>query len=142
MCSSDLSGIYWHLQANPHLWNSRCDRTRDEGSPHHGCDDIWVRFVPPDKVKSGLPHDCQWYVDIPGVRELCADIMHGVRGTELGGVLITRIPAGGQVKPHTDPGWHARRYEKYAVQLASAPGQRFCFENNEHIETQPGDVYW
>ena len=40
-----------------------------------------------------------------------------------------------------DPGWHARYYDKFAVQIASAPGQRFCFEG-ESLETRPGDVFW
>jgi len=137
----NVAGIYWHIQSNPHLWNQYTDRTAPADSPHHGLDDIWVRFVPHEAIKDG-PQDCRWYLDIPGVRQLCADIMHSVQGTELGGVLITRVPAGAEVKPHTDPGWHARRYEKYAIQLTSAPGQRFCFENDEYLETQPGDVFW
>jgi quercetin dioxygenase-like cupin family protein len=67
--------------------------------------------------------------------------MRFVEGVEIGGVLITRIPPGKSVRPHTDPGWHARRYEKYGVQITSAPGQLFCFEGEE-LETQPGDVFW
>ena len=59
----------------------------------------------------------------------------------MGGVLITKIPAGKECKPHTDPGWHARYYEKVAIQIQSAPGQAFCFEG-ESLETRPGDVFW
>jgi len=65
-----------------------------------------------------------------------------VGGTRLGGVLITRIPAGKTCKPHEDKGWHADFYkDKYAIQITSAPGQRFCFDDIE-FESKPGDVYW
>ena len=54
----------------------------------------------------------------------------------------TKIDAGAECKPHTDTGgWHADYYEKFAIQIASAPGQKFCFENVE-FESKPGDVYW
>jgi quercetin dioxygenase-like cupin family protein len=76
-----------------------------------------------------------------GIKPLCLDLMRAVEGVELGGVLITRIPPGAECKPHTDPGWHARRYDKYAVQITSAPGQRFHFEG-ESLETKPGDLFW
>jgi quercetin dioxygenase-like cupin family protein len=39
------------------------------------------------------------------------------------------------------PGLARPRYEKFAVQIASAPGQAFCFEG-ERLETKPGDVFW
>lgn len=139
----NVAPIYWALQSNPFLWNQNRARTESPDSPHHGVDDIWVRYGDPERALDGQPHDAYWYpgADILGVKAMCLDVMRSVDGVELGGVLITRIPPGGQVKPHTDPGWHARRYEKYAVQITSAPGQRFCFED-ENLETLPGDVYW
>lgn len=135
--------IYWALQSHPELWNQHATRTEDPASPHHGLDDIWARFGDPERAEDGAAHDSFWYpsADVLGVKQLCHDIMHMVHGVELGGVLITRIPAGAKCKPHTDPGWHARRYEKVAVQITSAPGQRFCFEG-ESLETKPGDIFW
>jgi hypothetical protein len=43
------------------------------------------------------------------------------------GVLITRIKPGQICKPHTDPGWHARYYDKFAVQIEAAPEQCVSF---------------
>lgn len=139
----NVAPLYWALLANPQLWNTHATRTEDPTSPHHGLDDIWARFGDPARAQDGSPHDSFWYptADVLGIKPLCLDLMRSVGGVELGGVLITRIPAGAQCRPHTDPGWHARRYEKFAVQIASAPGQRFCFEN-ESLETKPGDVFW
>ena len=139
----DVSHIYWTLLANPQLWNQNTERTKDETSPHFGLDDIWARFGDAKRATDGAPHDSFWYpaADILGIKELCLDVMREYGGVELGGVLITRIPAGKTCKPHTDPGWHARRYQKYALQITSAPGQRFHFDDAS-LETKPGDLYW
>jgi len=139
----DVSGIYWNLLSHPEFWNQNTTRTENVDSPHHGLDDIWARFGDPDRAKDGKEHDSFWYpcADALGIKQICYDVMHSVHGDELGGVLITRIPAGAACKPHTDPGWHARRYQKYAVQITSAPGQKFCFEGEE-LETKPGDLFW
>jgi quercetin dioxygenase-like cupin family protein len=135
--------LYWALQSHPELWNQFKDRTESPASPHHGLDDIWVRFGSQANARDDKPHDAHWYeaADVLGVKQMCLDLMRHVEGVELGGVLITRIPPGAECRPHTDPGWHARRYDKFAIQVASAPGQRFCFEG-ESLETKPGDLFW
>jgi quercetin dioxygenase-like cupin family protein len=71
---------------------------------------------------------------------LARKVFRRVHGKRLGGVLITRIPPGGEVKPHKDTGWHAGFYEKFAVQVASNEGQAFCFESDE-LRPMPGDLY-
>lgn len=138
-----VAPIYWALLNNPQLWNTHTARTEDPSSPHHGLDDIWARYGDPARARDGNPHDSFWYpaADALGIKKLCLHVMHYVEGVELGGVLLTRIPAGRECKPHVDPGWHARRYDKFAVQITSAPGQRFCFEG-ESLETKPGDLFW
>lgn len=139
----DVSKIYWTLMQHPELWNRYTARTESEESPHHGLDDIWVRYGSPGCAVTNEPHESYWYEaeEILQVKEFCLDLMRQVGGVELGGVLITRIPPGKTCKPHTDPGWHARRYDKYAIQIASAPGQEFHFEDVS-LETKPGDLYW
>lgn len=138
----NVAPIYWALQRHSSLWNQHTSRTESKDSPHHELDDIWARFGAPG-VDASQPHDSVWYpcADVLGIKPMCLDIMRGINGVELGGVLITRIPAGKECKPHIDPGWHARRYEKYAVQITSAPGQEFCFEDQK-LETKPGDLFW
>ena len=139
----NVQDLYWKLLANPQLWNENDKRTQDPSSPHHGLDDIWVRFGEPDQ-NPRQPHDSIWYpsADILGVKPMIMRLFAAVGGTRLGGVLITRIPAGKTCKPHEDKGWHADFYkDKYAIQITSAPGQRFCFDDIE-FESKPGDVYW
>ena len=139
----NVEPMLWALQANPQLWNQNPQRTANPASPHHEIDDIWARYAAPSEVGKEGPHESVWYpaAALLPVREIAYTLMHYVKGERLGGILITRVKAGKSVKPHTDPGWHARYYEKYAVQLQSAPGQYFCFKD-EMLETKPGDVYW
>ena len=77
--------------------------------------------------------------------EFCSSGRHSREYLNLGKApeltLISKIPPGGLCKPHTDTTWHAKYYDKYAVQLESHPDQAFCFEEGEHI-SPPGEVYW
>ncbi|MEJ8813385.1 aspartyl/asparaginyl beta-hydroxylase domain-containing protein [Variovorax ureilyticus] len=84
-----------------------------------------------------------WFpsADVLPVRELVFPLMAAVQGERLGGVLITRIKPGQICKPHTDPGWHARYYDKFAIQIEAAPEQAFHFEG-QSLVTKPGDVFW
>lgn len=129
--------------AAAHLWDRRTERTRHPNSPHNGLSDVWVRYAPPG-VDGSQPHRSAWYVEeaaaLPELVSLVYVLMGLLRGDELGGVLVTRIPPGATCKPHTDPGWHARHYEKFGVQIASAPGQEFHVEDVS-LETVPGDVF-
>lgn len=138
----DTTNVLWALKSNPDLWDQNTARTQDPASPHHGLSDIWARYAPPG-VDGSQPHESVWYESgvTDSLKAMAERLMALVRGEELGGVLITRIPAGGQCKPHSDPGWHARHYEKIAVQIRSAPGQLFCF-HGAVLETRPGDVFW
>lgn len=137
----NVAPLLWALQAHPELWDEHKGRTESPDSPHHELSDIWVRYAA-NADESGA-HESLWYPSaaLLPVRDIVYPLMAFVQGEQLGGVLITKIPAGKECKPHTDPGWHARYYEKFAVQIQSAPGQRFCFDG-ESLESKPGEVYW
>lgn len=139
----DVAPIYWRLLEHPELWNQCTARTQDPSSPHHGLDDIWARYGSNDEALRGGPVDIRWQpaADILGIKQICHDVMHMVGGVELGGVLLTRIPPGAMCRPHEDHGWHAHRFDKFLLQIASAPGQAFCFPGVE-LETRPGDLAW
>ena len=138
----NVAPMLWALRKNPELWDQNTARTAGETSPFHGTHDIWARFAAPGSDFT-QPHESVWgdVAQVLPIRELVYPLMSMVKGDQLGGVLITKIPPGGSVKPHVDPGWHARFYEKYAIQIDSAPGQSFNFEK-ESLVTMPGDVYW
>lgn len=133
------------LQRNPQMWDE--NPQRKEIYVHSDVSDIWVRYNPvenyTDMVSFNAEHDSQWYPSyylLPQVRDIVFPLMHQVEGVRLGGVLITKIPPGGQVKPHIDAGWHAGYYSKYLVQLQSAPEQSFNFEDGKFCSL-PGDIY-
>ena len=138
----NVAPMLWALRARPELWDTNTSRTEDPASPHHGLSDIWARYAAPG-VDGSQPHESVWLpaADALPIRELVYPLMGLVNGVQLGGFLITRIPPGAECKPHTDPGWHARYYDKFAIQLESAPGQAFCFDR-ERLESKPGDVYF
>jgi hypothetical protein len=138
----NVAELHWRLMSHPELWGQHDERTSPEESPHNGLNDIWVRFVP--KGDGGyFPGPAKWYpsAETLGIKDLVLNVMRSVEGTELGGVLITRIPPRALCRPHIDEGWHAERYEKFALQIASAPGQKFCFDGCS-LETRPGDLFW
>lgn len=139
----DVEPMRAALANHPELWDRHPDRTAPVDSPHHGLSDIWARYADPKTLQADGSHDSIWYpvADLLPVRGLVFPLMTATRGERLGGVLITRIRPGQQCKPHTDPGWHARHYDKYAVQIEAAPEQCFHFER-QSLVTKPGDVFW
>jgi len=137
------------LEAHPELWNEHTLRTDRYRTPHEGVSDIWVRFnawenFDGDAVKFTMePHESAWYpciTKIPSAWSLARKVYRHVGGKKLGGILITRIPARGEVKPHIDSGWHATHYGKFAVQIKGNGDQAFCFEDSQ-LHPLPGDMY-
>jgi quercetin dioxygenase-like cupin family protein len=138
------------LKNNPQLWNEHKYRTSNPTSPHREVDDIWVRYNRMEVLENApelfnAEHDSVWYPAIerlPSLRKMALDLMHYVGGERLGGILITRVKPGCRVYPHHDCGaWHSAYYDKYAIQLESAPGQSFDFDG-ESLSASPGDTYW
>lgn len=128
------------------LWD-KYDLRRQKGSPHVEMVDIWVRFNDPrphiesgDLAKIVDEHESVWLEYIPEVKGMCAQLMTFLDGERLGGVLITKLPAGGKIYPHVDAGWHAEYYDKYFVPIQNETGAKFCFDDGE-INPNEGDVY-
>ena len=113
-----MAPILAELDANPQVWGAHSARLDAEGSPHKGVPDVWVRYRAEAELTTPAayaePHTSVWYPEaelLPSVRNLSHALVAACRATQLGGVLITRIPAGGEVAPHDDRGsWHAEFY--------------------------------
>jgi len=110
-------------------------------------DDIWLRYgdivevtKTGDYSKIANEHDSIWLKDLPECKKICFEIMKLVNGERLGGVLITRLPVGGEILTHTDAGWHADYYDKYYVPLENEKGSVFGFDEGD-IEPDLGDVW-
>ena len=145
----DVAPLLAEIDAYPEAWNQHKLRTESYGTPHTQVSDIWVRYNPWRNFNGDAaafvlePHESEWYpvaASIPAVVQLVDQVMQEVGGKELGGVLITKVPPGGEVAPHIDQGWHSRYYEKFAVQLMGNQDQVFWFEDCE-LRPEPGDLY-
>lgn len=150
----DVVGVCRELDANQALWNAHSRRKTAPGTPHAEMSDIWVRYndVTPyqghdDWSRFNDEHVPVWYPAwraLPSLQPIVFDLMAKVRGEMIGGVLITKIPPGGRIEPHTDDGWHVQFYEKFYLSLKSAPGARFWAEADGHreaLEPKPGEVW-
>jgi quercetin dioxygenase-like cupin family protein len=123
-------------------WDERPHRRNYEGSPHKEMVDIWARFGDPSDLLN--PHEARWYPvanEAPDLIDICLSVFDYVDGSVLGGVLITKLPAGGEIKHHIDTGWHAEEYDKFYIPITRPEGSRFCFESGD-ILGAPGDCYW
>lgn len=143
----DVNTVVTSLAANADLWNQHSLRTEGYG-PHSQVSDIWVRYnafsnFDGDRTKFNEAHESVWYPaarKIEGLEDLVMEVFGYVKGTRLGGVLITKIPAHGKCARHVDTGWHATYYEKFAVSLAANKQQEFCFDG-ESLVTNTGDLF-
>ena len=148
----DVSRLREELVTHSEVWNEIPLRTRMyKNSPHREIDDIWVRYNPLENFKGDWTdfngdHPAKWYevsrkLVSASILALDLAVLQGCRGTDIGAVLITRVPAGKQVYPHIDGGWQAENHDKYIIQIASSPGQSFNFKD-ESIDARPGECYW
>jgi quercetin dioxygenase-like cupin family protein len=121
------------------------------GSPHAEMTDIWARYndINPFLEKGSLKgfeaeHDSVWYPvieKIPAVKKVVFDLMSKVEGERLGGILITKLAAGGHIARHTDSGWHAQYYDKFCVPILSEEGAIFGFDDGD-IKAKVGEAWW
>jgi len=134
------------LAKNTHLFDEFSAR-RESGPVHADMTDIWVRYgdltemlTTGDFSEIANEHDSIWLKDLPAIKRLCFEVMALVDGERLGGVLITKIPPGGGIKPHRDSGWHAEYYDKYYIPIKNSPGAVFGFDCGI-IKPDCGDVW-
>jgi len=114
----NVAALEDELDAHPELWNNHPARTQHD--VFFGTSDIWVRFRDPTELtgpeKYGEPHFPVFYPAwhlLPALHPIVFDLMAREKATHLGGIMFTRIPAKGQVKPHHDRGgWHAEHYKR------------------------------
>lgn len=140
----NVESLNAEIENNPDLWDENSLRRTAPNTPHSGMSDIWVRYnnITPYLERKDLtgfndPHIPVWYSafnKLPSLKPIIFDLMAKVEGEMLGGVLITRIPPGQRIAPHTDSSWHVDYFDKYYISLKSAEGAEFCCDHNDLVE--------
>ena len=152
----DVAPLQRALATHRHLFGRIPLRAEAKGSPHVEMTDIWVRY---NDIRNYKPqsdtfctsesdfnaeHDSVWdpaYYALPELKPILFGLMGYLEGERLGGILITKVPPGKEIKPHIDGGWHAAYYEKFYVAVRAPEGCVFGFEDGD-IQARDGDVYW
>lgn len=143
----DTMPIMLDLMRAPDLWDQNRTRTTFEGTPHGQSSDIWVRFRSPVELEGPQSHKEEYrcvnwpaWHRLPSLRPLIRALKHTVDAVELGSILVTRLPPGATILPHSDQGsWAAERYNtKLHVTLA---GRSHSICGDELVEMVAGDVW-
>ena len=144
-----VEALKTQIDQHPELWNQYEIRTRDPNSPFHGVPDIWVRYRQwaelTNFVKYLEPHPGTFYPAwdaLPALHPIVFDLMHTVRATYLGAILITTIPPHGHVKPHHDRySWHCEFTDCKAFLAISGKGPCIFHAEDETLSWEPGEAY-
>ncbi len=148
----DVVPLLLQIQRQPKLWDRHSLRKESEDSPHKEMSDIWLRYNDIKKYKESGDfssfndeHDPvfypEWYA-LPAVRPIVMGLMARVEGTRLGGVMITKIPPGGKIKPHSDNGWHAKYYNTKLYVVLQSNLKCVNRVEDEVVRMAPGDVWF
>ena len=144
----ELLPLALDLYRQPELWNQHTARTAGVGS-FTDTDDIWVRFREPAELTSPASYAepfvpvfyPAWHA-LPHLRPIVFGLMARVEAVQLGGILITRVPAGKQVAPHDDRGrWHPEHFRTKAyIPIAT---NMLCYSvcDGEQIVMKVGEAW-
>jgi hypothetical protein len=145
----DVAPILAELEAHPALWNEHSERTADNAGPMAGTGDIWIRYFPhaslrepADYLRENRPVFYPAWQALPSIQPVVHSLMAMCCGVELGGILISRIPAGGEIKPHVDgAAWSARYYNRkfYVPLKANARCVNTCGE--DEVVFRVGEIW-
>ena len=138
------------LALHPELWDEHRFRTElGPDAPFSRTSDIWLRWRALAELTEpkhyNEPHFAvfwpAWHT-LPALHPIVFDLMHRVHATHLGAILITRVPAGERVKPHSDKGgWNAEMMDTkvYVPIQTNDRCETYC--EDERIVMQEGDAW-
>jgi hypothetical protein len=139
-----VAPILAELADHPELWDAQPLRTTFPGTPFGETSDIWVRYGKDPETWSG-PHFAEFWPAwdaLPSLHPIVFDIMHAVNATTLGGILITKVPAGKRVEPHNDRGhWHPDFYLCKAYVIIQSNDQCVNMFEDESVVMRAGEAW-
>lgn len=137
------------VMRSPDLWDAHRFRSDFDGSPHAAAETILLRCQPLDGSIAD-PRESIWYdasSRLPEARQLIMALMAQVQGERLGRAMLTRLPPGRSILPHSDVGEHPLQYERirywgrYHVPLQTDPAALFRCED-EVVHMAAGEAWW
>jgi hypothetical protein len=145
----DVSAAAAQLDAHPELWDAITWRREGAGCPHRETQDIWLRNLARDEIEASPrriiePHLPVFYPawgELTELHDIVYNTMTRNRATFLGHILITRIPEGGQVYPHSDRGWHAEACNLKVWIPLRAPAGCVNTCEDEQVVMREGEVF-
>lgn len=144
----DVGPIVSQLDAQPELFDEFPERRLVEGTPFAEMRDIHVRYLPRDDLTPPAdprtPKDLRFYpawYRLPALHPVVWALMSTLRAVEMGGILITRLPAGGRMLPHIDNGWHPRRFDTKAHLTLRANARCIVRVEEEEAVFRPGEIW-
>jgi len=142
----DTTPILLDLHRHPELWDANPQRRTYEGSPHRQMVDITVRYMPEEQLSSLEVRRKEhrnvfwpaWQL-LPSLRPLVFLMMTRVQAVELGSILITKLPPGGEIEPHSDAGnWAPWWYNTKAHITLLGSSLTYC--EGEPFRSRQGDI--
>lgn len=113
----DTTPVLLDLVRAAHLWDRNPERRLYPGTPHAAMIDITVRYMPEEQltgleVRRAEHRNVFWpaWQELPALRPMVFALMHRVAAVELGSILITKLPPGMMIAPHSDAGNWAPEY--------------------------------
>jgi len=143
-----IEDLYKEVMKNKDFFGHFPIRTTYPGSAHSQVVDVLLRgpeirlgSTAQDLQNTILCSDYPMMEEYPVLQSYLFTLMHMVRGTMLGRVVLTKLPPGGSIDPHKDEGEAADLYDRYHIVVASDNGNMF-FSGEEQQEMLPGDIWW
>lgn len=161
----DPAPLLFHISKYAEIWRAG-PRELYDGSAHSQARSILVRWVEPpssdDAIASFLQGACgkpdglldkilasSTSIDYPAANQLMPDIGEAVMNVlvrlggigDLGHVMLTNLPPGGEISKHMDEGVYADLFDRFHVCLQGDDGNTFeC--GGETLHPKPGEIFW
>ena len=142
----DVLPVMLELHRAPHLWDRNPERRLYPGTPHAAMVDITVRYMPEERVtldaRRQEHRNVFWpaWQELPSLRPMIFALMHRVAAVELGSILITKLPPGGVIQPHSDAGsWAPQFYNTKAHITLAGSSVSTC--EDEAVTMRAGEIW-
>ncbi len=143
----DPLAVRLELERHPELWDQDPTRRTYPGTPHAAMTDICVRYMPPEQLTDLEARKREhrnvfwpaWHA-LPSLRPVVFGLMARLQAVELGSILITRLPPGAVIRPHSDAGsWAPEWYNCKAHWTVQGASHSMC--NGELCAMECGSVW-